>query len=725
MLPAFQVHLHQPILERVAQVGKFDGRHPALACGTTAGKVFIHSPNENTFRANSEGDDSQQSSVRFLKINRKVTALAAGKFEAADQGDTLVVGTQSSLLAYDVEKNSDIFYKDVPDGVSAMLFAPAPRAASSLNAPTQMVVVGGNCSLQGFGRDGGELFWTVTGDHVRALAVSDVTGHGRDELVAGSDDFEIRAFQNEEVVFECTETSRVLALAAIKKQMFGYALQNGTVGVYKGKHRAWRVKSKNIPTAIHSFDIDGDGEKEIVMGWSNGKFESRKLANGEAVHKEVLPSPVAALVTADYRMDGKEEIICCSADGEIRGYFTATGDFPAPGSSNTAANDRASQEEKEVAKLSKHRAALQLEIKVLEANQAGGSGATAGKGLRIRADTNIKVRSLASKTATSFELEVSTENDAVIKMVVVFESEAGIFEGESLVVRPATMSSTVRIPLNLNKHAAARLDFKVLVGTRGHHTSFHVFESTFKLPKFAAFHHITGESGSQASPEGSVRFATPVKPQQMYSWLDNAFVLAEAIPESSQAQLSFRSLRDNSRLSISVTPQETVFRTDNMELAAELVQHMCAFLEWRELESMADFPRQMEDFRNLLVRVDESNAIRLKLTGEMADDSNQVKNLIIRVEDSRILNDMPRMRRFYSELFSLNNQLLGEYTKRSTNHQALLDALKEVNSMIQLAARLRFGNAKSTVIAACRKAIKNNNIHALFYIVKTGKEEHQ
>ncbi|KAF1795309.1 Ciliary BBSome complex subunit 2, C-terminal domain [Phytophthora cactorum] len=388
-----------------------------------------------TFRDNSEIDDSEHSSVRFLKINRKVTALAAGKFETADQGDTLV---------------------DVPDGVSAMLFAPAPRAASSVNSPSQMVVVG---------------------------------------------------------------------------QLLAARLRSGRRNRHGLEQRQVRVAKAN---------------------------------NGEAVHKEVLKSPVAALVTADYRMDGKEEIICCSADGEIRGYFTATGDFPAPGASSTGTNDKASQEEKEVAKLSKHRAALQLEMKALEANQAGGT-ATAGKGLRIRADTNIKVRSLASKTATNFELEVSTENDAVIKMVVMFESEAGIFEGESLVVRPATMSPTVRIPLNLNKHAAARLDFKVLVA--------HVRISRMARPR------VSGR-----------------------------------------------------------------------------------------------IPQQMEEFRNLLVRVDESNAIRLKLTGEMADDSNQVKNLIIRVEDSRILNDMPRMRRFYSELFSLNNQLLASTQSevQTTRHFLML-----------------------------------------------------
>ncbi|DBA02908.1 TPA: hypothetical protein N0F65_005935 [Lagenidium giganteum] len=707
MLPAFQLHLHQPVVERVAQVGKFDGKHPSLACGTTAGKVFLHSPNE---RNDTESDQN----IRYLNINRKISALSVGKFQETDAGDTLMVGTQSSLLAYNVEKNSDIFYKDVPDGVNTMLFAPVPTVKAG-SAPSQMVVVGGNCSLQGFDKEGNELFWTVTGDNVRALTLTDVTGHGRDELVVGSDDFEIRAFQQDEVVFECTETSKILDLTTIDKGLFGYALANGTVGVYKGKHRAWRVKSKNTPVAVHSFDIDGDGEKEIVIGWNNGKFEARKIANGEVVHKDMFGAPVAAIVSADYRMDGNEEVICCSTEGEIRGYFATQGDMQAP-----VVNEKAVTEEQEVVKLSKQKAALQLELKSLEALNASAKSAKT-PGLRIKANTRIQIKPSSSKTA--FELQVTTDSETVIKMAIVYEYDVGIFDGESLVIRPPTPASTVSVPLNLTKHMAAKLDFKILVGSRGNASNFHVFETSYSLPKFAMFCHV--EAAPKHDPVGYVRFRTPLKLQQMCAWIESAFTLNAPWTEATNLDLYFRSYRDGSSLVISLSPNEMVFKTDDMSVAAEMVQDMCTFLEWRELESYADFPRQMDDFKNLLVRVDEYNGIRLKLTGEMADDSNQVKNLIIRVEDARILTDMSRMRRFYSELFTLNNQLLGEYTKRSTNHQALLDALKEVNSMIQLAARLRFGNAKNVVITACRKAIKNNNIHALFYIVKTGKEEHQ
>lgn len=39
-----------------------------------------------------------------------------------------------------------------------------------------------------------------------------------------------------------TETEAVTGLCKVMGQHFGYALANGTVGVYKGLERAWRIK---------------------------------------------------------------------------------------------------------------------------------------------------------------------------------------------------------------------------------------------------------------------------------------------------------------------------------------------------------------------------------------------------------------------------------------------------------------------------------------------------
>jgi Bardet-Biedl syndrome 2 protein len=120
------------------------------------------------------------------------------------------------------------------------------------------------------------------------------------------------------------------------------------------------------------------------------------------------------------------------------------------------------------------------------------------------------------------------------------------------------------------------------------------------------------------------------------------------------------------------------------------------------------------------MKVDEYNAVRLKLTAEMADSSQLVKALVIKAEDARILNDMKLMKKMYSSLYDVNRELIGEYIKRANNHNELLSALKEVNAMIQKAARLRIGAAKTKVITECRNSIKSNNIHSLFKIIRLG-----
>ena len=68
---------------------------------------------------------------------------------------------------------------------------------------------------------------------------------------------------------------------------FGYALANGTVGVYEKNTRWWRIKSKNQATAIFSFDLDGDGMKELITGWSSGKLDARNDKSGEVVFKVI------------------------------------------------------------------------------------------------------------------------------------------------------------------------------------------------------------------------------------------------------------------------------------------------------------------------------------------------------------------------------------------------------------------------------------------------------
>ncbi|RHY72730.1 hypothetical protein DYB34_013199, partial [Aphanomyces astaci] len=262
MLPSFKLHMHHAILDRLAKVGKYDGTHPSLTCGTSSGKVFLHNPHD-------KNEDDAAQAVRFLNINRDVSALCVGKFRDQDAGDTLIVGTHANILGYNVEKNSDAFYKDVPDGVNTMLFGTLP------NIPSRMVMVGGNCSIQ-----------------VRAEITP--SRRGNEELVVGSDDYEIRAFQAEDVVCECSETGRIVDLTSIQRHLFGYALDNGTVGVYKNSHRVWRVKSKNIPTSITAFDINGDGELEVRGYLFEGNAPDGTSKDGGGAATSLLADEISA-----------------------------------------------------------------------------------------------------------------------------------------------------------------------------------------------------------------------------------------------------------------------------------------------------------------------------------------------------------------------------------------------------------------------------------------------
>lgn len=180
--------------------------------------------------------------------------------------------------------------------------------------------------------------------------------------------------------------------------------------------------------------------------------------------------------------------------------------------------------------------------------------------------------------------------------------------------------------------------------------------------------------------------------------------------------------RNNNINSSSSASCFVTIRCDSMELVGELVQDLAKFLDISELTSVATFPLEMEGFEETTSRIQEYNAQRLQLTADMADDSQRIKALIVRAEDSRLMGDMGTMRRAYTELQSLNKQLLQGYGVRRNTHVGLLQCLKEVNAMIQRAANLRVGKVKTAMIAECRASVKASNMPALLKIIKHGSE---
>ena len=128
----------------------------------------------------------------------------------------------------------------------------------------------------------------------------------------------------------------------------------------------------------------------------------------------------------------------------------------------------------------------------------------------------------------------------------------------------------------------------------------------------------------------------------------------------------------------------------------------------------------MEEFEAVLRDVESYNAARLTISADVADRTSAIKELVIKGEEARILQNMGSVRESYRQLFRLNKEMVAEHEKKALNHKALVESLKKVNSMIQKASNLRVGKAKSALINSCRAAIKANNMRTLFKLIKQG-----
>lgn len=117
----------------------------------------------------------------------------------------------------------------------------------------------------------------------------------------------------------------------------------------------------------------------------------------------------------------------------------------------------------------------------------------------------------------------------------------------------------------------------------------------------------------------------------------------------------------------------------------------------------------MEDektLRQLMEKLVEIQNAQVRLGTDVADRMEHIRYLVIKAEDSRI-NDMyvilkinfrfskkylgsrKEMPGYYNELNNLNNELINGYNIRLQSYNEGLETIKQINSIIQKASRLR------------------------------------
>lgn len=276
--PSFRLQLNQQVVSGLAVVGKFDGRNTALACATSSDNIIIHSPHNR--------DANSQIESRPLSVNRRISALGCGPL-APDGRDVLLIGQHIHLLAYDVESNQDLFFKDIPDGVNAVCCHTVSRVSSapmglvgrpsvaSPSSSSSLAMVGGNCSIQGFSTGGVENFWTVCPDNVTSLAsricVPSGSSQPRSELLIACEDGSLRIAHGEVVItelhddvitgiaplFSTSVTSPNNSISPSSSgqipwsQCFAFiSASASTVGVYHNDRLLWKVRTPSKPTSV-------------------------------------------------------------------------------------------------------------------------------------------------------------------------------------------------------------------------------------------------------------------------------------------------------------------------------------------------------------------------------------------------------------------------------------------------------------------------------------------
>jgi Bardet-Biedl syndrome 2 protein len=116
LVTAYNFSLSHSLPQGLVTINKFDGKTPSLASCTTGGKILVHTPHSKEITDPLMGMKGKD--VQYLNVNKDIVCLSGGRLNSSIDRDLLMIGSKTNLLVYDINENSDVFDKEVQDGIS-------------------------------------------------------------------------------------------------------------------------------------------------------------------------------------------------------------------------------------------------------------------------------------------------------------------------------------------------------------------------------------------------------------------------------------------------------------------------------------------------------------------------------------------------------------------------------------------------------------------------------
>ena len=332
------------------------------------------------------------------------------------------------------------------------------------------------------------------------------------------------------------------------------------------------------------------------------------------------------------------------------------------------------------------------------------------------------------------DLTLEANNNAVIKTVIIMSEQ--IYQGETFVKYPKNETNKAVVQIKTKKDLHINLHIKVLLGINTLVDDYVVLEYNKIIPKYCFYILLREEDEykSKLKQGISINFDDRIdrinfddRIDRLILFLEEKFNIPAKEFESYKSDelnfnVRFRSLRTDIILEINVRKGNKLsILTDEIELCGNLLQDLALFLKKEDLDTKIDYSIYGKSFEPIFKRIEELDNERNHLNINMTDIITNIKDLYVKAEDNRLIDNIKGFEDYFRKIDVQNAQLLDEFEKRSEKYQQLLNDLKSVNEMIQLSSNLKCGKFKKAMVSECRRCIRNKDYDLLMKIISNGE----